>query len=243
MDNLPLQRVSHKRLFEQVVDQLIALIQQGILEPGDRLPSERHLQKQLGVSRNGVRAAIRTLEALGLVETRQGAGSYVRRNDLNGLPETLSGLVAAKRQNLSEILMARKIFEPNIAYFAALNAKEDDIAELEEILDQHEKKAAVSDPGVAEDANFHYTIAKMTGNRVVLTVMDAIMDLIRESREFLLQYPNTAMRSGHRQIVAALAARDPEAAKEAMLRHIEEVEAAYQEVFQATAQDGDLSDA
>ena len=229
------RRVVPVRVYEQVVDQIREWISEGKLKPGDKLPVERELAEVFNVSRNSVRAALRTLETIGLIESRQGAGTFVREGMLDHFQDTLSRALASKREAIEEILTARKIFEPGIAYYAALNATTSDIAELEEIIRQHEERAVQNDPGVEEDSRFHYTIARISGNTVVLEVMDVIMDLIAESRELLLRYPDSDVRSSHREIVAALKAKDPAAASQAMLNHIEEVEAAYHETFSAVS--------
>jgi len=223
------------RVYQQIVQEIRDLISQHKLKPGDRLPTEREMAERFRVSRTSIRAAIHTLDALGLIESRQGDGTYVRTNELDALPDTLLMALQSKREAIEEILTARKILEPSIAAQAAQMATPQDIADLEDVIRRHEEKTALNDPGVEEDAQFHRIVARATGNTVVLEVMEVLADVIRESRELLLRYQSSHLRRGHREILTALQARDSEAARQAMVRHIGEVEAAYGAVFNRKA--------
>jgi len=118
------------------------------------------------------------------------------------------------------------MLEPPLAARAATHATDDEIAEMEEILQRQENKMALGEAAVAEDTEFHYSIALASGNTVVLKVLDVVMDLLRETRERSLQVEGRAQRSlaGHRRILAAIKRRDAESAKAAMRRHVEDVE-------------------
>jgi GntR family transcriptional repressor for pyruvate dehydrogenase complex len=118
------------------------------------------------------------------------------------------------------------MLEPPLAARAATHADPEDISEMEEILQRQEQKQAQGDAAVAEDAEFHYSVALASGNSVVLKVLDILMDLLRDTRERSLQLEGRPQRSlaGHRRILAAIKRHDAEAAKSAMRRHIEDVE-------------------
>lgn len=219
------------RVYAQIVEKICDLIADGTLKPGDKLPPERELAERFHVSRNSVRTALHTLEVFSLTESRQGDGTYVRHNNIRTLPDNQFLALVSKRESIKEILGARKILEPGVAYAAAQNASPEDIQELEEILYRHEVKASYNDPGAEEDQHFHFVIARMAKNRIVLDITEMFNDVIFESRELLLVYKNSSMRSGHRNILAGLKAKDPNATSLAMLKHIEEVESAYKEIF------------
>jgi GntR family transcriptional repressor for pyruvate dehydrogenase complex len=127
---------------------------------------------------------------------------------------------------VGELLDFRKMLEPPLAARAATHASSDEISEMEEILRRQEQKQGQADAAVAEDAEFHYSIALASGNSVVLKVLDILMDLLRDTRERSLQVEGRPQKSlaGHRRILAAIKRRDAEAAKDAMRRHIEDVE-------------------
>ena len=118
------------------------------------------------------------------------------------------------------------MLEPPLASRAATNASPDEISEMEEILQRQEEKVALGEAAIAEDTEFHYSIALASGNSVVLKVIDILMDLLRDTRERSLQVADRPQKSlaGHRRILSAIKRRDAEAAKSAMRRHIEDVE-------------------
>jgi len=196
------------------------------LKPGDKLPSERELAEMLGVSRSSIRDAIRGLELAGLVEPRQGAGTIVREISTGSVVNPFASALERKKELVSELLDFRKMLEPPLAARAATHASVEEISEMEEILRRQEEKQRAGEAAVAEDAEFHYSVALASDNSVVIKVLDILMDLLRDTRERSLQVEGRGQRSlaGHRRILAAIRSHDAEAAKAAMRRHIEDVE-------------------
>jgi GntR family transcriptional repressor for pyruvate dehydrogenase complex len=178
------------------------------------------------VSRSSIRDAIRGLELRGLVEPRQGAGTIVRETAAEPLVNPFASALKRRKEMVSELLDFRKMLEPPLAARAATHASADEISEMEEILQRQETKQSQGEPAVAEDAEFHYSVALASGNGVVLKVLDIIMDLLRDTRERSLQVEGRPQKSlaGHRRILAAIKRHDAEGAKSAMRRHIEDVE-------------------
>jgi len=217
--------VRRNKVYEEVAKQIERLILKK-LKPGDKLPAERELAELLRVSRSSVRDAIRGLELKGLVEPRQGAGTIVRETSPELAADPFTNALKRRRELVSELLDFRKMLEPPLAARAATHATVDQISEMEEILQRQEGKQAQGDAAVAEDAEFHYSIALASDNSVVLKVIDTLMDLLRDTRERSLQLEGRPQKSlaGHRRILAAIKRHDAEAAKSAMRRHIEDVE-------------------
>ena len=217
--------IRRNKVYEEVAKQIERLILKK-LKPGDKLPSERELAEMLQVSRSSIRDAIRGLELMGLVEPRQGAGTIVRELSAESVVNPFANSLKHQRDQVSVLLDFRKMLEPPLAARAATHATDDEIAEMEEILQRQENKMALGEAAVAEDTEFHYSIALASGNTVVLKVLDVVMDLLRETRERSLQVEGRAQRSlaGHRRILAAIKRRDAESAKAAMRRHVEDVE-------------------
>jgi GntR family transcriptional regulator, transcriptional repressor for pyruvate dehydrogenase complex len=184
------------------------------------------LAEILGVSRSSIRDAIRGLELTGLVEPRQGAGTIVREISAGALINPFSNALKRKSELITELLDFRKMLEPPLAARAATHASPEDISEMEDILRRQEEKQRAGDAAVAEDTEFHYSVALASDNSVVLKVLDILMDLLRETRERSLQVEGRGQKSlaGHRRILAAIKNHDAEAAKSAMRRHIEDVE-------------------
>jgi len=219
------EAVRRSRVYEEVAKQIERIILKK-LRPGDKLPSERDLAEMLRVSRGSIRDAIRTLELLGVVETRQGAGTIVREISVESLVNPFANVLQKRKDLVTELLDFRKMLEPPLAARAATHASADEISEMEEILRRQEEKQNYGDATVAEDTEFHYSIALASDNSVVLKVIDVLMDLLRDTRARSLQVEGRPQKSlsGHRRILAAIKRHDAEAAKSAMRRHLEDVE-------------------
>ncbi|MGD0570867.1 MAG: FadR/GntR family transcriptional regulator [Candidatus Sulfotelmatobacter sp.] len=219
------EAIRRNKVYEEVARQIERLILKK-LKPGDKLPSERELAEMLQVSRSSIRDAIRGLELVGLVEPRQGSGTIVRELSAEALVNPFASSLKHKQALVSELLDFRKMLEPALAARAATHASPEEISEMEEILQRQEGKLSRGETTIAEDAEFHYSIALASGNSVVLKVLDILMDLLRETRERSLQVEGRPKKSltGHRRILASIRRHDAEAAKAAMRRHIEDVE-------------------
>lgn len=219
------ESVRRNKVYEDVARQIERLILKK-LKPGDKLPSERELSEMLGVSRSSIRDAIRSLELIGMVEPRQGAGTIVKEVTADAVVNPLANALKLKEDLVGELLDFRRMLEPPLAARAATHATADDVAEMEEILNRQEEKLRREETTIPEDTSFHYAVALASGNSVVLKVLDIIMDMLRDSRERSLQVEGRPQKSlaGHRRILAAIKRHDAEAAKDAMRRHIEDVE-------------------
>lgn len=217
--------VRRNRVYEEVAKQIERLILKK-LQPGDKLPSERELAELLRVSRGSIRDAIRSLELVGLVEARQGAGTIVREISIDSLANPFANALKRRKELVGELLDFRKMLEPPLAARAATHASPEEILEMEEILRRQDEKQHKGDAAVAEDTEFHYSIALASDNSVVLKVIDILMDLLRDTRARSLQVEGRPQKSlsGHRRILAAIKRHDAEAAKAAMRRHLEDVE-------------------
>ena len=223
--NTDFESVRRNKVYEDVARQIERLILKK-LRPGYKLPSERELSQMLGVSRSSIRDAIRSLELIGMVEPRQGAGTIVKEVTADAVVNPLANALKLKEEQVGELLDFRKMLEPPLAARAATHATSDDTAEMEEILTRQDEKLRRDQSTIPEDSEFHYAIALASGNSVVLKVLDIVMDMLRDSRERSLQVEGRPQKSlaGHRRILAAIKRHDAEAAKDAMRRHIEDVE-------------------
>lgn len=219
------EAIRRNKVYEEVARQIERLILKR-LQPGDKLPSERELAETLGVSRGSIRDAIRSLELVGLVEPRQGAGTIVREVTADALVNPLANMLVRQREQVVELLDFRKMLEPPLAGRAAMHASADEISELEEILQRQENKLSKGELAISEDSDFHYAIALASGNTVVLKLLDVLMDMLRDTRERSLQVAGRPQKSlaGHKRILSAIKRRDAEAARAAMRRHVEDVE-------------------
>ncbi|WP_336500211.1 FadR/GntR family transcriptional regulator [Microbacterium paraoxydans] len=202
---------------------LRALIADRALRPGDRLPSEGELCERLGVSRGSLREAIRTLAALGVLETRHGSGSYVselRAADLIGSLSLTVGLLPMA--GVLELTELRRVLEPHAAALAAARIDEDTVAALDEVLTEIESTTDFEAQSRL-DHEFHMAISSVAGNEALTSLIDVLRS---RSRAYRISDPEDAAElkihsdAGHRAILRGLAAADPVAASAAASAHV-----------------------
>lgn len=217
---------SDEGLLSQVVaDYITDLIMSGELDEGDRLPSERELAEEMGVSRTVVREAIKLLRAAGLLRVRVGIGSFVTLPSRNILEEPLSRFSTPEKRKIAELIELREAIEPPITALAAKNATSEDISKLELAIE--EMQANLNNPHeyIIADNVFHNTLAEATQNSLFQLIVHSIVDLLQESRRLAVSSPGAAKRSSyhHRQILEAVKARDVEGAQVAMIAHMSQI--------------------
>ena len=222
---MPFQSIEPRRLYRQIADQIRKLIASGEFPAGARLPPERDLAKELGVSRPSVREALIALEVEGLVEVRIGSGIYVLGQD--GI---VRGDSAAARQSESgpfELLRARYVIESECAALAAKAAKKTQIRGIEEALDQMQRELGDEKQPLSGDRLFHLRIAEATGNGALVAVVKMLWEEragpLYKQLEHHYDSPAlwTAAMSEHRAVLKAIAARDATGARTAMQRHLD----------------------
>ncbi len=220
-----LEAIPRNRVYSEVAKQLQARIVNQ-LKPGDMLPPERELVQTFGVSRSSIRDAIRSLEAVGLLEPRQGVGTVVRELASDAVGASVASVLLQKRKVIGDLLDVRNIIEPALARRAALHASPEQITEMQAILGRQEEKIRQGELAIDEDSAFHYTLALAADNSVMMKLVGVLMDLLRETRERTLQGEGRPEKSlqGHLRILAAVQRGDASGAEAAMRRHLSEIE-------------------
>src|SRR5258708_6281595 len=218
---MPLQAVDNRRLYRQIADQIAALIERGEYGSGQRLPPERDLARQLGVSRPSVREALIALEVEGYVEVRIGSGVYVTGPGRAARVEPLHA-----DSGPFELIKARWLIEAECAALAAKSATRAQIRAMEEALDQMESDRAKGVMPLAADRLFHLRIAEGSGNSALGLVVKTLWDqrmgplFLRLQHHFdTPQLWDVAIKE-HRDIVAAIARHDAGGARAAMRLHM-----------------------
>jgi GntR family transcriptional regulator, transcriptional repressor for pyruvate dehydrogenase complex len=221
-----LKAVIKKRAYEDIVGQIRHLIQKGKLKRGDQLPTERELSESFKVSRATVREAILSLETMNLVDRRQGNGTYVIASSEEALVQPLANFLFHEKDDLIDIFYLRKIVEPEVAQLASKNPIGEDIAELEKIIQEQERKVTIGENPIQSDTDFHHLLARMAKNRVLERLSLALFDLLSKTRETYLQSDERKQKSllGHHHILAAIKNGNGVGARQAMRKHLEEVE-------------------
>src|SRR5581483_4641776 len=148
------------RVSEEIAAYLKGLILSGELKVGDRLPAERELADHLEVSRNSVREALHKLEVTGLIESRQGGGTFVREAGLDSIREPISSLLITDSAVITDILDARKMIEPPMAQRAALHATAEQISVMQRVLEDQDKAVFAGQSTTDHDSAFHHALAE-----------------------------------------------------------------------------------
>ena len=214
--------LDQKPLSERIVIQILDLIRDKKLKPGDRLPSETELSAMLGVSRPSLREALRALSVMNVVEIRQGSGTYVTSLQPELLVEHLEFIFSLDNSTFIQLLQARSVIEPGITELAANQITDKEIATLEAVIAR--SVSSLNDPNefMTADAELHTLIAAASHNPILMRFMESIGRLGLASRRRTTQLPGVAEQvvKDHRAILEALKSRDPVAAREAMRRHL-----------------------
>ena len=207
---------------EEVLAQLKEAILRGVYKEGDKLPSEREMTEQFNVSRGVVREAIRALQVTGFIEKRQGplGGSFVKEITFGLLHTGFSDLYFSDKLTISEVVQVRQLIEPEIARLAALNINDSYREKLTKAL-QEERHPHVSEDDLMKKLTvIHFILAEMCNNRLFQGLITAIISLNRRIIRAKLQDLLSLHEAGeHDEVVEAVMAGDPEAAREAMARH------------------------
>lgn len=218
----PYVQLKPKPLWTAAADQIRDLIESGLIPIGARLPSERDLCRQLGISRISLRESLRVLQITGYVETRPGSGTYARLPE----PVTDGSLAAwiAKDLHIIELFELRRAVEPGVAGLAAtrhlpehLESLDDTIAQMAD--DSPRNHARV----VAADAEFHRLVGHAVGNPAISRLIDQIQDEGGVERRLSLGVPGQIdrARNDHRAILDAIRRRDEPGARDAMRAHLD----------------------
>jgi GntR family transcriptional regulator, transcriptional repressor for pyruvate dehydrogenase complex len=218
--------VKTSRLYEQIVQQVEDSILKGQLKPGDQLPAERDLAQRFGVSRTAVREAVKTLREKGLVEAYSGRGTFVTNGTSQAIRQSLDLMIRINKQegsaNLAEL---RLVLEPEIAGLAAPRIEEQLLSTMREAVAVMDRNLHDPDAYVEADLDFHLALAEAAGNPLILSLLDSIVGLLREQRCRIFDVEGGPERGQfhHKRILAAIEQRDPEAAREAMRAHLQQV--------------------
>ena len=220
--------VTREAVPQQIVSRLLDLIQQRHLGPGDRLPAERELAASMGVSRSSLREALQALTVLGVTDMRHGTGTYVSSLEPDLLVRHLSFVLSLSEQASDQLFEARKVVEPAMAALAARRIDDGTVDLLDACVARARAAIGDAEAFMEADIELHDAIRVSCENAVIGRFMESIRALGLASRRRTGARRAVMEQSikDHEAIVAALRARDPEAASAAMYRHIENVERA-----------------
>ncbi|AVM25438.1 FadR/GntR family transcriptional regulator [Bacillus pumilus] len=240
------KQIKTKKIYEEIADAIIESIRTGELLPGEKLDSVQALSESFQVSRSAVREALSALKAIGLIEMKQGEGTYVKQFDPEQLAFSLSPAFLMKQHDVTQLLEVRAIIETGAVKKAALLRTDDDLHQLRNALEQMKLAEAHEEIGEEADLTFHLALAKASKNDVLKVLMNQVSTLLvetmRETRKVVLFSTKASIRQlyeEHEQIYKAVIARQPEEAEKAMLTHLKNVERLLGDVLQKPAEQSD----
>ncbi len=222
--------VKSNKVSQHITEQIRNAIFDGRLKPGDKLPSEKELTERFKVSKVTLREALRSLEVLGFLEIRKGVsgGAFVTEVDMTKARDSFTNFLLFKNLSLKDLSEVRLLLEPYIADKATLTITKEDLRRLEELIRESER-AVKSDVGFESrkiEIEFHRIIASITGNPILMFILDFVENLLIDTKEILRpgkEFSGKVLRA-HKRIYRGLLERDVKKVHEEMVKHIREVE-------------------
>ena len=214
------------RLYENIIDQLIALIKDGTLKPGDKLPPERKLAEDLNVSRTAIREALRSLETMGYISSKVGGGTYINAITLGNVMNPFSAVLSQNKKLIVELLEVRMLLETEIARLAALRITPAKIQTLQKAVEAMRVEVAAGRNGLDADNEFHNALAIASENEALKLILDMCGDLLAQTREATLNIegqPEITLKD-HEQIFEAVRKGDSMLAARRMKQHLSDAQ-------------------
>ncbi len=222
--------VKSDKIPQHIIDQIRSAIFDGRLRPGDKLPSERELAEKFKVSKATLREALRSLEVLGFLQMRKGisGGAFVTEVDMVKARDSFTNFLLFKNLSLEDLSEVRLLLEPYIAAKATPAITEEDLQRLEKLIkdSEHAMKNHLSMASRQDEIEFHRIIASITGNPILMFILDFVESLLIDTKEILSpgkEFSGKVLRA-HRRIYNAFLERNVKKVHEEMVRHIREVE-------------------
>jgi GntR family transcriptional repressor for pyruvate dehydrogenase complex len=221
------------RLSDKVAELLLSTIMARGLQPGERLPSERELGQQFGVSRTVIREAVRALAAKGVIDVRTGSGLRVAAVDASAVSESMRlFLHGSGALDYGKVHEVRAMIENEVAGLAAERATDEDVERLTEICERMAGTLDDVEQASHHDVEFHRAVAECTHNELYVIMLDSIGDVLLEIRRATLGLdgrPSKGLKA-HRKILDRIAAHDPAGAREAMREHLRDSQRAWRKI-------------
>ena len=220
--------IKASKLSDEVYDQIVSLISRGTLKPGDKIPSERELAADLGVSRQSVREALNRAEVMGLIQVRQGEGSFILSSINKSLKPPLTIIIEKEAERIFEFIEIRKLIEGWCAEKAASEATAEDLKNMGTILDKMKKVASKDKQWEELDLKLHLSFAKATHNVIAVHMMEALKTNFKPFFKFTKAMPRSekidVLWQHHFEIFTAIKNRNPQTAKKKVIDHLNFIE-------------------
>lgn len=220
------EQVRTRKMSEDVAEQIKKIISDGSLKPGDKLPSLRSLSESFNVGQSTIREAFSALKTIGLIETRQGEGTFVREHHPMTLHEPISDFLLINKEDIIDLLDVRKMLERGTVALAAKRRTEEDLFTMGRVLEQMGHDLHSDSFGEEADWAFHFAIAEASRNNIVISLMEELSSKIKSglkaSRLQMYVTPGMPERllAEHRKIFHAIERQDVHEAEKSMVNHL-----------------------
>ncbi|PKG25510.1 FadR/GntR family transcriptional regulator [Niallia nealsonii] len=232
------KQIRPKKIYEEIAETLHEGIRSGALKPGEKLASVQQLAENFQVSRSAVREALSALKAKGLIEMKQGEGTYVKKFEADQIMFSLPSAILMKKKDINHLLEVRSIMEVGAAVAAANNRTTEDLKKMKAALEKMKLANGVEELGEKSDLNFHFAVAAASQNpllvNLLLNVSDIMQEAMKETRRLWLfskQTTTERLYEEHLAIYEAIFEKNENKAKETMLYHLQKVEAVLKKYF------------
>ena len=218
-----------RRAFEEVVQRIRAQVAKGVLKKGDKLPPERQLAEQLGVSRLAIREALRSLENAGFVSLQRGpkGGAFIQGGGDEKLTELMQDMLDLGTIPLSDLTEARLVILDSVTRLACKRATEEELDNIEENVRKNEEVLESSDreERLAHAAEFYIRLVAATKNKVLMMVIKSLTDIVRLTLSQIEIFPSRELTQSRRLVMQQLRMRNPDKAAEEMRSHLQKLHA------------------
>lgn len=235
------KKIKPKKIYEEVAEAIYEMIRTDQVKPGEKLDSVQQLAENFQVGRSAIREALTSLRAMGLVEMKQGEGTFVKEFEPEQITFPLSTAILMNQEDIAQLLEVRKIIEIGTAAAAAKKRTSQHLSMLEEALEEMKNAQGNETLGEKADLQFHLALADAAQNPLLLSLMNHVSGLMGETmketrRVWLFSKQTTVERlyNEHKNIFEAVKEQNEEKASKFMLVHLENVEAVLQKYFQST---------
>lgn len=230
---MEIKPIEKTKLAKKISNTILEMIRNNEWKPGSKIPTETELAAAFAVSRNVIREAVKTLETLGILESKVAKGTFVTLNAKENMVQFEFWNILSQNTHIKDLFEIRLIIEPEMAYYAAIRANEQEINGIKDFLNGKNESKCYENYGEYFEStyNFHVMVAKCAKNEILEKFLETIFEQIKQAEvmTFIVEKHIYTNQVGHMNILNAIEEKNPKKAKKLMFDHIYPVYAFFQE--------------